>query len=184
MAVNNSPDKPSLQVPTPRTDDVFAMFSTLLNAQHRETISYNIFEAIGETVKERMGQLERKLAEAERNTLLMMADRDAALAELAKRSSIGEFDPVKFYRAFPAGGNTDRGDWLRRCLTAMCEEAVRSLPSATHAPLLAEARRLIGNSQPLVSEGSEEYRPWLLDARAWCAKVDALSLSPERKDIE
>lgn len=36
------------------------------------------------------------------------------------------FDPMKFYREFPAGGNTDRGDWLERCLKAMCEEAVRN----------------------------------------------------------
>lgn len=31
---------------------------------------------------------------------------------------------MKFYREFPSGGNTDRGDWLERCLKAMCEAAV------------------------------------------------------------
>jgi hypothetical protein len=33
------------------------------------------------------------------------------------------FDPVKFYRSYPAGGNDKRGDWLRRCLTDMIEAA-------------------------------------------------------------
>lgn len=32
------------------------------------------------------------------------------------------FDPVKFYREYPAGGT----DWLRRCLTAMCQEYART----------------------------------------------------------
>lgn len=37
-------------------------------------------------------------------------------AQAQETTSIGNFDPVKFYREFPSGGY----DWLRRCLTAMC----------------------------------------------------------------
>lgn len=33
-----------------------------------------------------------------------------------------KFDPVKFYREFPAGGD---GYWLEKCLTAMCEAYVK-----------------------------------------------------------
>lgn len=43
--------------------------------------------------------------------------------------------------------------------------------SATLPPTLAE-------------EGTEGWLPWCLDSRAWCAKVDALSVEPERKDIK
>lgn len=31
------------------------------------------------------------------------------------------FDVMEFYRNFPEGGNTNRGNWLERCLTAMCK---------------------------------------------------------------
>lgn len=49
------------------------------------------------------------------------------------------FDPVKFYREFPAGGNTDRGDWLRRCLTAMIA-AASAVPAVEPPKFFCAAR--------------------------------------------
>lgn len=36
-------------------------------------------------------------------------------------------DVMKLYREFPAGGNSDRGDWLERCLQHIAAEAIKSV---------------------------------------------------------
>lgn len=60
------------------------------------------------------------------------------------------FDPVKFYREFPAGGNSGRGDWLKRCLTAMCEQYVTHEAAKEPKPVAFCPLRIEGcNRQPI-----------------------------------
>lgn len=57
---------------------------------------------------------------------------------------------------------------------AECDALVRGeAPVSARATLIAEARLLIRDAQPLVESKYPEWLQWCLDARAWCAKVDA-----------
>lgn len=48
-------------------------------------------------------------------------------------------DVMKLYREFPAGGNGERGDWLKRCLEHIAAEAIKSA--------LPEARRIMDEGE-------------------------------------
>lgn len=90
------------------------------------------------------------------------------------------FDPMKFYREFPAGGNTDRGDWLERCLKAMCEEAVRNGGYVPEGRIIIRTNADATLDEAILKDGKANFHLEQMSATHWWM---ALTLDQQRIDI-